>query len=137
MLICDTHADTLWKMASREYPAGQSCDVTKEYLMNTPGVRVQALALYIPPKGMEQTPSFLERELTAFEQLKREGWRQITSIDQAVAGEANVMLTIEGCEAFQGNPDEVNRMAALGVRMGYPLCYTNVLYPWNYPSSTE
>ena len=126
MLICDTHADTLWNMAWADRPAGLPYDITKDYLTGSEGVRVQALALFIPPKGMEQSPSFVELELAAFEQLKQNGWRQITAVDQAVAGEANVMLTIEGCEAFQGNPDEVNRLAALGVRMG--------ALTWNTPN---
>ena len=87
---------------------------------------VQALALYIPPKGMEQQPTFVERELAAFEQLKKEGWHQITDISQAVKGKANVMLTIEGCEAFNGSTDEVDRLADLGVRMG--------ALTWNTPN---
>lgn len=126
MLLCDTHADTLWNMVWTERPAGMPYDITKEFLTAYDGVRVQALALYIPPYGMDEHPDFVERELAAFEQLRREGWRQITEIDQAVPGEANVMLTIEGCEAFKGNPDEVDRLADLGVRMG--------ALTWNTPN---
>ena len=126
MLLCDTHADTLWNMAWDERPAGMPYDITKDFLTSYDGVRVQALALYIPPQGMEKQPNFVERELAAFEQLKKEGWRQITSLDQALPGQANVLLTIEGCEAFQGNPDEVDRLANLGVRMG--------ALTWNTPN---
>lgn len=126
MLICDTHADTLWNMVCPDRPADLPNDITKEYLTAYDGVRVQALALYIPPQGMEKQPNFVERELAAFEQLKKEGWRQITSIDQALPGQANVLLTIEGCEAFQGNPDEVDRLADLGIRMG--------ALTWNTPN---
>ena len=126
MLICDTHADTLWNMVWTERPADQPYDITKEFLTAYDGVRVQALALFIPPQGMEQKPDFVERELAAFEQLKREGWRQITEIDQAIPGEANVLLTIEGCEAFRGDPDNVDRLADLGVRIG--------ALTWNTPN---
>ncbi len=126
MLICDTHADTLWNLACEDRPADLPYDITKEFLTAHNGVRVQALALFIPPHGMEQNPTILERMLAAFEQLKREGWRQITEIDQALPGEANVLLTIEGCEAFQGDPDNVDRLADLGARIG--------ALTWNTPN---
>ncbi len=126
MLICDTHADTLWNLACEDRPADLPYDITKEFLTAHDGVRVQALALFIPPQGMEQNPTILERMLSAFEQLKRDGWHQITEIDQAIAGQANVMLTIEGCEAFQGDPDNVDRLADLGARIG--------ALTWNTPN---
>ena len=126
MLICDTHADTLWNLASGEHPADQPFDVTKEYLTAHPGVRVQALALFVPPHGMEQNPTIVERELAALETLKSESWRQITRLDEALPGQANVLLTIEGCEAFQGDPDNVDRLAGLGARMG--------ALTWNTPN---
>ena len=67
MLICDTHADTLWNMVAPGRDAGLPCDVTREYLTAWEGVRVQALALYIPAHGMEASSTFLQRELDAFE----------------------------------------------------------------------
>lgn len=118
MLICDTHADTLWNLAWDKRPADLPYDVTKEFLTAHDGVRVQAMALFIPPKGMEQEPSILDLELKAFEKLKTEGWRQVTEISQALPGEANMLLTIEGCEAFRGDPDNVDRLADLGARIG-------------------
>ena len=36
MLICDTHADTLWNMAWDERPAGLPYDVTKDFLTTRP-----------------------------------------------------------------------------------------------------
>jgi len=126
MLICDTHADTLWNLAWKGRPASMPYDITKEYLTAWDGVRVQALALFIPPKGMEEKPSILKKELAAFQKLKKQGWRQITDISQALPGEANVMLTIEGCEAFDGKTDNVDRLADLGVRMG--------ALTWNTPN---
>ena len=116
MLICDTHADTLWNMAWDDRPADLPWDITKEYLTASPGTRVQALALFVATGGMSLEPTIVERELKAFEKLKADGWRQITDLDQAVPGEANVLLTIEGCEAFGGDPANVDRFADLGVR---------------------
>lgn len=126
MLICDTHADTLWNLARDKRPADLPYDITKEFLTAHDGIRVQALALFVTTGGMQLSPNVVERELTAFEQLKREGWRQITEIDQALPGEANVLLTIEGCEAFQGDPDNVDRLADLGVRVA--------ALTWNNPN---
>lgn len=126
MLICDTHADTLWNMAWAERPADLPYDITKDYLTACEGTRVQALALFVATGGMQENPTIVERELAAFEQLKREGWHQITELDQAIPGAANMLLTIEGCEAFGGNPDNVDRFADLGVRVA--------ALTWNNPN---
>ena len=88
MLLCDTHADTLWNLAWENRPADLPYDITKEYLTAWDGVRVQALALFIPPKGMEEKPSILQKELAAFEKLKKEGWHQITELSQALPSKA-------------------------------------------------
>ena len=117
MLICDTHADTLWRMAAPEETAGRPFDITRAFLTATDDVRVQALALFVSTGGMALTPTIVERELAAFERLKASGFRQITQLDQALPGEANVLLTIEGCEAFGGDPANAERFASLGVRM--------------------
>lgn len=114
MLICDTHADTLWAMAVNDH---SPLDVTREKLAGAQDVRVQALALFVCTGGMETRPTIVQRELDAFASLKAAGWNPITEISQARAGEANALLTIEGCEAFQGDPDNVERFAALGVRV--------------------
>lgn len=126
MLICDTHADTLWNLAVEDRPAGLPYDITKEFLTAHDGVRIQALALFVSTGGMEMSPTIVERELAAFERLKHEGWRQITEINQAIPSEANMLLTIEGCEAFGGDPANVDRFADLGVRIA--------ALTWNNPN---
>lgn len=116
MLICDTHADTLWALAvRRERPEAPPLDITHAYLTATRDTRVQALALFVCTGGMEQQPTIVERELRALEELKAQGFRQITDISDALPGRANVILTIEGGEAFGDDPNNVNRFAALGV----------------------
>jgi len=117
MLICDTHADTLWRMAEPEETAGRPFDITKEFLSAPEHTYVQALALYVSTGGMQKRPTVVEKELAAFERLKAAGWRQIRNVEEAVPGQANVMLTIEGCEAFGGDPANVERFAQMGVRM--------------------
>lgn len=117
MLICDTHADTLYALAARDRSAGAPLDVTKELLTAAGGVRVQCLALFVCTGGMQQRPTIVERELQAFEALKAQGFWQITGLSEAREGVANAMLTIEGGEAFGGDAAQVDRFADLGVRM--------------------
>jgi membrane dipeptidase len=87
---------------------------------------VQAQALFVTPEGLAETPSILERELAMLEELKQEGWRQITRLEDALPGEANLLLTIEGGEAFGDDEDNVERMAEIGVRMA--------ALTWNNPN---
>ena len=113
MLICDTHADTLWAVSS----GNQTTDVTLANLTATNDVRLQALALYIPTGGMQQKPTALEKELAALQMLKAQGFRQVRTVEEAVAGEANVLLTIEGGEAFGSDPASVEQFDRMGVRI--------------------
>lgn len=117
MLICDTHADTLYALADESRPAGRPLDVTARRLTEGGHARVQCLALFVSTGGMDLRPTIVERELAAFERLKAEGFCQITDLSQARAGVPNAMLTIEGGEAFGGNPGQVDRFADMGVRM--------------------
>lgn len=117
MLICDTHADTLWRLASPERDSALPFDVTYEFLTATDDVRVQALALFVETGGMNLSPTIVERELAAFERLKAAGWHQITRVEDAKPGQANVLLTIEGGETFGGDPANVEVFAARGVRI--------------------
>ena len=117
MLICDTHADTLYALSAPDRPAGTPLDVTAELLTAAGGVRVQCLALFVCTGGMQMRPTIVERELQAFEGLKAKGFCQITELSQAREGVANAMLTIESGEAFGGDAAQVDRFADLGVRM--------------------
>ena len=120
MLICDTHADTLWAITAGKH----QLDVTAQYLTATPDVRVQALALFVCTGGMMEQPTIVEKELQAFEGLKQQGFHQIRQLSEALPGRANVMLTIEGCEAFGGDIANVERFAHLGV-MAAALTWNN------------
>ena len=117
MLICDTHADTLYALSALDRPAGTPLDVSAELLTAAGGVRVQCLALFVCTGGMQQRPTIVERELQAFEALKAQGFWQITGLSEAREGVPNAMLTIEGGEAFGGDAAQVDRFAELGVRM--------------------
>ena len=114
MLICDTHADTLYAMQCPD--RAEPFDVTKERLTGTSDVRVQALALFVGGEGMRGADAdIVNRELRELEKLKAQGFRQIMRIEYAKAGEANVFLTIEGGEAFGEHVESVDRFAELGV----------------------
>lgn len=117
MLICDTHADTLYAMQNKARRPEDPLDVTVERLTGTSDVRVQALALFVGANGMRgDDADIVARELAAFEQLKSQGFFQVTELSQAKEGVANAMLTIEGGEAFGDDPASVERFAGLGVR---------------------
>ncbi|NLO85195.1 MAG: hypothetical protein GX096_07195 [Clostridiales bacterium] len=122
MLICDAHADTLWQMKFPDRPADLPFDITKEFLTQGDDVRVQALALFVGSNGMrDYDENIIQLELAAFERLKADGFVQITEISQAKAGVANVMLTIEGGEAFGDSVDAVDAFADMGVRIAAPI----------------
>lgn len=115
MLICDTHADTLYAMQKKN---ADLLDVTMERLLCPPHTRIQALALFVGAKGLTGDEyDLIDRELLSFESLKKQGWLQVRRIGEAVPGMANMMLTIEGGEVFGSSTVSVSRFAALGVRI--------------------
>ena len=125
MLICDTHADTL--CARTKHWNDGVYDVRREWLMQPEHTRVQAMALFIPPKGMEQTPTIVDEQLEELQRMKAEGFHQIRTLDEALPGQPNIMLTIEGGEAFGDRVEGVDAMAAQGVRLA--------ALTWNTPNA--
>lgn len=116
MLICDTHADTLWRLAQQPTPAPQALDITYDRLTGSGHTRVQALALFVGSNGLTGSDrDLIPRELAAFRRLLGQGFRQITGINEALPGHANVFLTIEGGETFGEDLSAVSRYARLGV----------------------
>ena len=117
MLICDTHADTLWALQNANRPASQPTDVTLAHLTATHDTRVQAMALFVGDQGLTGSDAdLIQRELAQWERLQAQGFRQIRRISEALPGKANVLLTIEGGEAFGAQVASVARFAAMGVR---------------------
>lgn len=124
MLICDTHADTLYALQDRD--RAQPLSITRERLLCTDDVRVQALALFTGPRGLDADPLLVRRQLTQFERLLSEGFHQITELTQAEAGLPNAMLTIEGGELFHRGEAAVEEYFEMGVRMAAIV--------WNHPN---
>ena len=125
MLICDTHADTLWAMQDPSRDAALPFHITRERLLGTDDVRVQALALFTGNSGLADEPDLIFRELQMLEVLKGEGFRQIARLEDALPGEANILLTVEGGEVFHGGIHTVEHYASLGVRAA-ALVWNNV-----------
>ncbi len=120
MLICDTHADTLYALQNPQRDPSLPCDVTAERLTagGEADIRVQALALWTGPEGLKgKDVGLIDREMLALDGLQKQGFRQVKKLSEAKAGVPNVLLTIEGGEAFEGGPQTVDAFALWGVRI--------------------
>ena len=124
MIICDAHADTLWRMA--EEP-GQTYDVSLERLTKG-GVSLQVLAMFV---GMNPQPEVIaaqfDRLREAHQVLLGTGWNQADDPKEAEEGKVLFMLSLEGCEPFGESLEAVSAYRKLGVRMA--------AITWNYENA--
>lgn len=134
MLICDTHADTLYAIQDSTRDAGAPLHVTYGGLTDGTGdTRVQAMALWTGTEGLlGKDMGLINREMEALETLLAQGFRQVRSLEEAVPGEANILLTIEGGEVFEGGLQTVDAFAVWGVRIA-ALVWNNE-NPFAYPA---
>ena len=117
MLICDTHADTLFAM-----PHKKETDITAERLLLPGHTRVQALALFVGANGLRgRDEGLIQQELGCLQTLLHQGWKQIRTLDEALPDAPNILLTIEGGEAFGSDPATVDAFADMGVRIAAPV----------------
>ena len=121
MLICDTHCDTLYKLAVHPEEAP---DVTMERL-KAGGVSLQTLALYVggDPRP-EPVRKLFSGMLRQFDRLKAAGWLQVDDPREAEDGKVKVMLSIEGCEIFGDSLEAIAEWRQRGVCMA--------AITWNY-----
>lgn len=113
MLLCDTHADTLYRL--QKHPP-EAADVS--LCCFTGFTRIQVMSLWTGPRGLSGgDEGLLERELEALARLKAQGARQITRLSDAKENEPNVMLSLEGGEPLECGEAGVERITALGVVM--------------------
>ena len=124
MLICDTHCDTLYKLAVHPEEA---LDVTMERL-KAGGVSLQTLALYVggAPRP-EPVRKLFSSMLRQFDRLKAAGWLQVDDPREAEDGKVKVMLSIEGCEIFGDSLEAIAEWRQRGVRMA--------AITWNYENA--
>ena len=120
MLICDTHADSLYAMAKGR----TGLDVTLDILKKA-GVSLQTMALFV---GGSEDRDVIHRHYQQMMEkrdlLLKEGWVQVDDPRDAKDGESRFMLSIEGCEILEDGIDTIELWRSHGVRMA--------AITWNY-----
>ena len=114
MILCDAHADTLFRMAEKhEGPYDLSLERLKKG-----GVSLQVLALFV---GMDTNPQAVRahvgRMLQAAEGLIKMGWVKTDDPSSAKEDETQFMLSVEGSEVFGTDIAGIAAFRELGVRM--------------------
>ena len=121
MLLFDTHADTLHRRA--KHP-GDVCDISLSGL-KAGGVSVQTMALFVGDSArLPDIAHTFDLMLKEAEQLRREGWAQLTDYRDARAGETAFILSVEGCDLLDGGLSLLESWRKMGVRMA--------ALTWNY-----
>lgn len=114
MILCDAHADTLFRFAKNHKPP---YDLTLERL-KAGGVSLQVMAMFV---GIDPKPEVIRdlfaRMLKAKDKLVQEGWVQADDPREAREGQTRFMLSVEGCEPFEEGLHAIDRYRDLGVRM--------------------
>lgn len=121
MLICDTHADTLYRRAMHP---DAPLDVTPEGLRQG-GVSLQTMALYVggSPKLADIQTAF-DRMLAEAQKLPGEGVEQLYDPRDAREGRRGFMLSVEGCDLLDNQTELLPKWREMGVRMA--------ALTWNY-----
>ena len=124
MLICDTHCDTLYRMA--KHPRKKR-DVTPERL-RTGGVSLQTMAMFVGDSSeIGEIETFFPRMERALARWKKNtGMKQVLSPLEAVEGESRIMLSVEGCDLLSRGMEVLDHWEEIGVRMA--------ALTWNYPN---
>ena len=127
MLICDTHADTLyrrWRQAEGREPAGTETDITVDKL-KMGGVSVQTMALFVG--GSPKLPD-IARAFSGMwaqgERLENEGLRRLYDYRDGKDGEAAFVYSVEGLDLLDGSLEPLSAWRDRGVRMA--------ALTWNY-----
>ena len=114
MILCDTHADTLYEIGVK---LQQKPKVTAQSL-KTGKVSLQVLALWTGPDDHQgNVQDIIAKEKSAFHLLLDQGFNHIKEPGKAEEGKLNLMLSIEGGEVFEGGVQTVRDYADIGVRM--------------------
>lgn len=127
MIICDTHADTLYRrfrQATGAEKAGAPCDITNEKL-RAGGVSVQTMALYVgaSPK-LEDIEKAFHGMWAQGEELEKSGLKRVNDYRDAKEGENAFIYSVEGCDLLNGSLEPLAQWRARGVRMA--------ALTWNY-----
>ncbi|MBR6526053.1 MAG: membrane dipeptidase [Clostridia bacterium] len=121
MLICDTHADTLFTAAMEPE---KKRDVTLDTLKKG-GVNLQTLAMFVgDSKEIEAIRDCFGKMYKALDEFKQQGWKQVLSLRDAKEGETAFLLSVEGCDLLYDGMDIIDQWYNMGVRMA--------ALTWNY-----
>ena len=113
MLICDTHADTLFAMTK----GAKDTDISLDRLQKA-HVSLQTLALFVGRKeSPEKIRQHFEDMIACRDVLLAQGWIQVSDPRDITEDKSCFMLSIEGCEAFEGGLDSISMWRNRGVRM--------------------
>ena len=123
MLICDTHCDTLYRMAM--HPDDQPV-VTDETLAKG-GVSLQTMAMFVGGKAdieaIGRAFSAMEAVFAVWIQTRKQAF----SPQDAKEGETAFMLSVEGCDLLLNGLETLEHWQAIGVRMA--------AITWNYKNA--
>ena len=124
MLLCDTHADTLYALAMHP---GAAADITAEKLRKG-GVSAQTFALYVGgDPDLRAVAAAFDKMFAQEERLRQNGWKRLDDYRDAVDGECAYVLSVEGCDLLDGKLDLLPMWRQKGVRMA--------AITWNYANS--
>ncbi|MBR6186246.1 MAG: membrane dipeptidase [Clostridia bacterium] len=127
MIICDTHADTLYRRCRQAEKAEEQAepDITVEKLKQGQ-ISVQTMALFVG--GSDRLPDIARAFEGMFAQgemlEKKEGLRRVTDYRDAVDGENAFIYSVEGCDLLNGSLEALSVWRQKGVRMA--------ALTWNY-----
>ena len=121
MILCDTHADTLYVRAMHP---DRPCDVTKEKAEKG-GVSVQTMALYVGPSPeLSDIRRAFDKMFAQADALEDAGWKRLDDYRDARAGECAFLLSVEGCDLMGDDPSILEAWRKRGVRLA-ALCWNH------------
>ncbi len=123
MLICDTHCDTLYRMAM--HPDDQPV-VTDETLAKG-GVSLQTMAMFVGGKADIEAIGRAFSAMEAVFAIWIQTRKQAFSPQDAKEGETAFMLSVEGCDLLLNGLETLEHWQAIGVRMA--------AITWNYKNA--
>jgi len=124
VILCDTHADTLYSWAMRP-DAPKDVDLEK---LQKGHVNVQTMALYVGGSPeIDQIRVVFDKMEMAKEKLVQEGWKQLSDYRDASENESAFVLSVEGCDLLQKDLSLLEKWRRMGVRMA--------ALTWNYENS--
>lgn len=117
MILCDTHADTLYALAHSKRARPWLVDVSLERLRRG-RVSAQTLALFVGGKAdLALMRDLFARMFSVVDTLKKNGWTQLFDYRDAKEGTSGFVLSVEGCDLLADGAEQLAAWRKRGVRM--------------------